>query len=285
MKQGVFMSTLLVLVTIFAFYPQNAIAYDFGDYRSATLTSKAWQALGEEDIEAVLGYTNKCIELYAEQARSMQELLTDFPKGENSEVFAYWALNDVSTSLYVQAEAYRKADMLEEAKEVYQRLIDDFTYGQSWDDNGWFWKPSEAAKEKVKMIDLGVNLDFGDYTSAYLSKKAWDSLAAKNAETAEAYVNKCLELYGDKAIEMQESLDEYPWESKEDVFSYWALNDVGTCLFVLGETYRATGDIEKAKEAYNTLINDFYYAQAWDPQGWFWKPAEAAQQKLNELDS
>ena len=38
----------------------EAQAYNYGDYRSVTLVSKAWAALAEEDIEAVLAYTNKC---------------------------------------------------------------------------------------------------------------------------------------------------------------------------------------------------------------------------------
>jgi len=38
-----------------------------------------------------------------------------------------------------------------------------------------------------------------------------------------------------------------------------------------------------AKKTYNNLVKDYYYAQCWDPKGWFWKPAEAAQQALDEL--
>ena len=35
--------------------------------------------------------------------------------------------------------------------------------------------------------------------------------------------------------------------------------------------------------AYQKLVDQYYYAQCWDPKGWFWKPAEAAQQALDEL--
>ncbi|MCX5680942.1 MAG: hypothetical protein NT079_01435, partial [Candidatus Omnitrophica bacterium] len=45
-----------------------ALDYDFGDSRSSTLTSKAWDALKAGDTEAVTAYTNKCIELYGAQA-------------------------------------------------------------------------------------------------------------------------------------------------------------------------------------------------------------------------
>ena len=260
-------------------------AVNFGDFRSSTLVGKAWESLEKSDIESLLAYTNKCIELYAEQARKMQGELKDYPKGANEEVFKYWALNDVATSLYIQGEAYRKANMKDESKEAYNTLIKDYGFGQAWDTKGWFWKPAEAAKEKLAMVEAGVNIDFGDYSSNQLVQKAWSALAANDLNAVVAYVNKLSELYGTKAKEMQTSLKEYPWESKEKTMSFWALNDVGTGLFVLGEAYRNAGKKEDAAQAYKKLVDEYFYAQCWDPQGWFWKPAEAAQQKLGELDN
>ncbi len=258
---------------------------NFGDFRSSTLIGKAWDALEKNDIEAVLAYTNKTIELYGEQAASMQGGLKEYPAGANEEVFKFWALNDVATGLYIQGEAYRKANMKDESKESFSKLIKDFSFGQAWDPKGWFWKPAEAAKEKLALSDAGVSLDFGDYSSNVLVQKAWGALAAKDLNAVVAYVNKAMELYAPKAKEMQTSLKEYPWESKEKTMSFWALNDVGTALFVLGEAYRTGGKKDEAAETYKKLINDYFYAQCWDPQGWFWKPAEAAQQKLGELDN
>ncbi|MDE2215103.1 MAG: tetratricopeptide repeat protein [Candidatus Omnitrophica bacterium] len=258
---------------------------NFGDYRSSTLTTKAWNALGRNDIEAVLAYTNKCISLYSAQAAKMQAGLKDYPTGSNDNIFKYWALNDVATSYYIQAEAYRKANMKDEAKAAYDKVIKDYSFGQTWDTKGWFWKPAKAAQEKLDMMKAGVNWDFGDYSSSTLVQKAWAALAANDLKGVEAYVNKTVELYGAKAKEMQASLKEYPWESKQKTFSYWALNDVGTALFILGEAYQNAGDKDDAAKAYKRVINEFFYAQCWDPSGWFWKPAEAAQQKLGELDN
>ena len=51
---------------------------NFGDFRSSTLTTKAWAALAQNDIESVLAYTNKCISLYAAQASKMQAGLKDY---------------------------------------------------------------------------------------------------------------------------------------------------------------------------------------------------------------
>jgi tetratricopeptide (TPR) repeat protein len=261
------------------------VPINFGDYRSVTLATKAWAALAHNDIESVLAYTNKCISLYGAQAAKMQAGLKDYATGSNDAIFKYWALNDVATSLYIQGEAYRSANMKDEAKEAYNKLIKDYSYGQAWDPKGWFWKPAEGAKEKLDMMAAGVNYDFGDYTSSTLTQKAWAALAANDLKAVEAYANKNLSLYAGKAKDMQASLKEYPWETKEKIFSFWALNDVGTSLFILGEAYQNAGKKDQATSAYKRVINEFFYSQCWDPGGWFWKPAEAAQQKLGELDN
>ncbi len=282
MKNAVLVLGFLFLGLIVA--PVNrAFAYDFGDYRSETLVGKAWKSLVDSDLDAVLAYTNKCIELYADQAKVMQDSLHAYAEGSNTEIFVYWALNDVATSYFIQGDAYRKANMMAEAKTAYEKLVSDYAYGQAWDTKGWFWKPAEAAKEKLAMIESGSDLDFGDYSSSALVSKAWKALGDKDLDDVLAYVNKVIELYADQAKTMQGSLTEYPWESKEKIFSYWALNDVGTAFYVKGEALKNSGQMEEASEAYRQLVEDYFYAQCWDPQGWFWKPSEAAQKRLDDF--
>ena len=283
------MKKLLIIMALLAagfslFYPALAHAYEFGDRTSATLTGKAWEALGKDDIEAVLAYTNKCLELYGEAAKKMQSSLTDYATGKKEDIFKYWALNDVATCLFIQGEAYRKANMMDEAKEVFQKLVSEYTYGQSWDSKGWFWKPAEAAQEKLATIESGSKADFGDSSSEQLVAKSWAALKDNNLDDVLTYTNKCLELFGQKAKEMQDSLTEYPVE-KDKISSLGALNDVGTSLFIQGEAYKAAGKNEEAVKSYKKVIDEYSYAQCWDPDphGWFWKPAEAAQKKLDEL--
>lgn len=128
--------------------------YNYGDFSSQTLVAKAWEALNSNNLDAVLAYTNKCLELYEEEAKTMQASLSDFPRGSKEEIITqWWALNDVATALYIQAEAYNKAGKAEEAKEVYSKVISEFTFGQCLGEEGWFWKPSEAAKEKLDKLE------------------------------------------------------------------------------------------------------------------------------------
>jgi tetratricopeptide (TPR) repeat protein len=301
MKKAVCILTLLLWTAGFL-YPSPAAAYNYGDFRSETLTSKAWGALNDNDLEAVLAYTNKCIELYSEAAKKMQNSLNDYPQGPEEEIHGYWALNDVSTSLFIQGEAYRKAQMNGEALAAYKQIVSDYSYGQAWDAGntneggaGWFWKPAQAAKEKIAMIESGSNLDFGDYKSSTLTTKAWMALKANDTNAVVAYTDKILELYEEKAKEMQGSMTEYAWETVDEIFSKWALNDVGTALYIRGELFKNTGDYKEAKKAYKKLVDNYFYAQCWDPgpdnekfdteKGWFWKPAEAAQEALDSLES
>jgi len=69
----------------------------------------------------------------------------------------------------------------------------------------------------------------------------------------------------------------------EERRDYWALNDVGTSLFIKAEALKKAGKVDEAKKVYKELIDKYFYSQCWDPQGWFWKPAEAAQQALDEM--
>jgi tetratricopeptide (TPR) repeat protein len=123
--------------------------------------------------------------------------------------------------------------------------------------------------------------DFGDHTSSTLTTNAWNAVAANNSDDAIACIDKCLELYAGKAKEMQASLTAYAVGA--DASQMWALNDVGTCLFIKGEVLMKKGDTEGAIKAYQMLVDEFKFAQTWDTKGWFWKPADAAKQKIVEL--
>ncbi len=126
-------------------------------------------------------------------------------------------------------------------------------------------------------------LDMGDSSSSTITGKAWDALNAKNYDTALAYTDKCIEMYGTKAVEMQKALTSAPTD-KDQVFQQWALNDVGTCYFIKGQVLEAQGKKKDAAAAYKYLADNLAFAQCWDPKGWFWKPADAAREKSKKLE-
>src|ERR1700735_95448 len=52
---------------------------DFGDFKSSTLTEKAWKAPEKKNYAEVAGYTGKCIDMFKAQAVAMQKGLTAPP--------------------------------------------------------------------------------------------------------------------------------------------------------------------------------------------------------------
>jgi len=126
-------------------------------------------------------------------------------------------------------------------------------------------------------------LDFGDSTSATLTGKAWQATEAKNPAAAAAYASKCIELYRAKAIEQQNALVA-PLTVKEEIFTQWALNDVGTCCFIRGQAFEKQGNTKDALDSYKFAVENLSFAQCWDTAGWFWKPATAAAERIKALE-
>ncbi len=130
-------------------------------------------------------------------------------------------------------------------------------------------------------------LDYGDYSSQTLTTKAWDALNAGNYMTAIKYTEKTVEMYEEQAKEMQEAMKTGVTtrgkKPTEEVHANWALNDVGTSYYIRGEALVKLGRNDEALAAYKAVKDQFYYAQTWDPKGWFWSPADAATPKVVKL--
>ena len=126
-----------------------------------------------------------------------------------------------------------------------------------------------------------ASLDFGDFSSAAITNKAWGALSARRYEDAIAYTSKCIEMFKGKAVEMQKALNAAPTD-KDQTFAQWALNDVGTCYYIQAKAYEGKAQPKEALADYQLLSDHLGYAQCWDPKGWFWKPAEAAKERLQD---
>ncbi len=251
--------------------------YDFGDYTSQTLTSKAWESMESEDHKGVDLYVKKNIELYEAKAKEQQASLKDFAPKEKA--FDYWALNDIGTSYFILGKSLLAQGKVDQAKEAFNNVIQKFSYAQCWDPKGWFWKVAQGAQDQLSTI--GTPYDFGDYTSMTLTTKAWESLGAQDAKGVEVYTKKCIQLYEEDAKKQQAALTGFA--PKEKAFDSWALNDVATCYFIMGQSLMDQKKYPEAKAAFERVVNDFGYAQCWDPKGWFWKVAVGARGNLNKI--
>ncbi|MFK8028659.1 MAG: beta-glucanase precursor [Gammaproteobacteria bacterium] len=125
---------------------------DYGDQTSATLQAKAWEALGDGQLENAVKYTERCGTLYENTAKQMQQSLTAKPKEDV--VHDYWALNDVGTCYFIQGEAFMKLGRSNDALNAYQAVVDNYGYSQAWDPKGWFWSPASAASQKIAIINF-----------------------------------------------------------------------------------------------------------------------------------
>ena len=145
------LAMLFFVAVTFAF---RAAEPDFGDQASGTLTVKAWKALDDKKFADAITFAKKCVELYEKQALEMQKELKAFVDGEDKDaVNKKWALNDVGTCLYIIGQANEKQEKNKEAIESYKKLVDKLGYAQCWDPQGWFWKPAEAAKERIAELE------------------------------------------------------------------------------------------------------------------------------------
>ncbi|WP_309386340.1 hypothetical protein [Cerasicoccus frondis] len=144
-------ASMLLALNSFA-QEAGAPAPDYGNFSSETLTSKAWDALGQKNYDLAIDYTSKCIEMYAAQAKEMQAGLTDAAPKETASSF--WALNDVGTCLFIRGQAYEAKGESKLALADYKQLTSELSFAQTWDPKGWFWRPADAAKQRITVVEF-----------------------------------------------------------------------------------------------------------------------------------
>jgi len=124
-----------------------------------------------------------------------------------------------------------------------------------------------------------------------LTEAAWRANLKRKPEEILKQTEKCIKLFEKEALKMQKTLKTTistggnQGLNREAVKAQWALNEVGTCYFLQGKAYEQLMKPELALESYRKLVNELPYAQCWDPGGWFWKPAKAAQKRIAALEN
>jgi len=120
-------------------------------------------------------------------------------------------------------------------------------------------------------------------TSGELIVKCWEVHGKKDAEATFKYTQQLVDLYKDEADKQQASLKALP-KNRNEIESVQALNDVGTAYFIQGESYRYQEKKEEAINAFKVVVDKYYFAQAWDPRGWFWSVSRAARESIIKLN-
>lgn len=244
-------------------------------YTSYELVASAWNAFNAKLYDQAVVLANQCVQDYgpvaSEQGRGLDEL-PDAGKAND-----YWALNDVATALYIKGRCLEKQGMSGVARGVYGQIVKKYPFAQCYDPKDYYWSVATAARDRLKCLEL--NIDYGDYKSSTLTAKGWEALKQGRSQAAEAYADKCVELFSAQAKKMQASLHAFPSSGLE--WDYWALNDVGTCLFIKGQALAKMGREEAAGKVFQEILGSYYYAQCWDNQNeWFWSVGDAARKLL-----
>jgi hypothetical protein len=121
-------------------------------------------------------------------------------------------------------------------------------------------------------------------TSEEMTVHAWSALERGDTPLAIQQAKATIEEWSPFALKLQQKkirdvghLIDYNGEKKAQnaIFSYWALNDVGACYFILGKIFDEKGDYSNAANAFQQISDHYSLAQVWDPKGWFWAPMDA----------
>ena len=120
---------------------------------------------------------------------------------------------------------------------------------------------------------------------------AWEALAAGKCELAITNANVWINGFHVQATQLQQKLQKEKADLptgavsddiKKKILDNGVLNDVAVSYFIKGEAFSKMGRMEDARKAY-AEAKKLTYARVWDPQGWFWSPADAANDKLAAL--
>jgi hypothetical protein len=66
----------------------------------------------------------------------------------------YWALNDVATGLFMRGEMFRIQGRCQEAKAIYEQVIDAYPCAFAWDpkNDGFFWNVADGAQNGLDQL-------------------------------------------------------------------------------------------------------------------------------------
>ncbi|MFZ5800378.1 MAG: glycosyltransferase family 2 protein [Candidatus Omnitrophota bacterium] len=222
------------------------------------------------------------------------------------EVFEYRVLNDVGLSYYILGRAYFEQNRPKEANKAFETMLEEYSYAQVAQDRepiNWvveqryyngdlivtnFLIGTTEEQQKVrylKLPDTIIKLK-GRYmilqlpiASECLTFEAWRYLLVKDYEASEAYADKCINLYLAEARIQEEKSELGEVDEKADS---WALNDVGSCYFIIIRALVEQGRLEAAKNVYNKLQN-LKFAQLKDFEGNCYRVVYAAKKLYPQL--
>jgi exo-beta-1,3-glucanase (GH17 family) len=131
------------------------------------------------------------------------------------------------------------------------------------------------------------------YDAEEVNTHAWTALENGDFVKAVACTDKVIQTWSSEAQQQQDERVQNgicevtpdpgdPVQVEEYWNSYWAVNYVAASWFIRGEAFRRQERWSEAREFYK-MVENYYCAYAWDPQGWFWNLAQGAREKNAQI--
>jgi tetratricopeptide (TPR) repeat protein len=127
-------------------------------------------------------------------------------------------------------------------------------------------------------------------TSQELVKQSWAALLDKDYDKALACTDRAIKKWSRQADTQQlkaatGDCDETPKpEDQKPYFTAnWALSDIATSWFIRGEVFYQQAKWKQAREAYKNVLDKYHCAFTLSREGWFWRTADGAQEKYDEI--
>jgi hypothetical protein len=145
-----------------------------------------------------------------------------------------------------------------------------------------------------------VSLPLTAFAQQQCLKNAWTAFNQNDYQAAIRSADECIEDFGGRATKEQAALEARREKApptgavenaadKKQIFDRWAVNDVSTAYFVKGRSAEYLFKKQRS-EKYKQIAEQAYiaaarlsYGRCWDPQGFFWSPAEASSERLPPL--
>ena len=107
--------------------------------------------------------------------------------------------------------------------------------------------------------------------------RGWELLEAGNPAATVEFVDQSLAPIAAAAKAEARTMTGFARKGKE--FDYPKVNAAGTLGYIRAKALERAGKRNEWLEALRQVWTDYPFCQAWDPQGWFWKPGQAAKKE------
>ncbi len=156
----------------------RGLAVDYGDGSSATLTQKAWVALGAKQWADTIDLTSKCITSFGQLALDQEKnMASAHPLADKG----VWAMSDVAVCYYIRGMAKEGIGKPTEAMADYKYVLDNFPLALCQDPKNGPWKPADPCKQRLGLLSLDHQ------TPDVITKIDLDSITVKTATAVSTY--------------------------------------------------------------------------------------------------